>query len=306
MKIPFVKSATYQAQMNNIQNQKSNQQAEQPSTVSNSFREQLQALNRTTPNQNNYQGTSVYKQNGYLELSTATTTKKQETTKKATNYNYKEVATKILRAKTSISAGQAVIAAKRKVTQIRRKIASGDGDAEELQIALSHAKRMELVAKKKKRHLELEELVEHTQARDERMEEQEDAVQGIKSSVFDAVQEEIEKQQDAIFEEREAMIAEAAEEYPQEMLAEINEMIAEFGEEELKELEELSELFDQMEIVDPHMSEEDLEKLKKKHRASEQKAITKADMEYIKDMVNLMEERGGESMPGDMGVNIQM
>ena len=40
-----------------------------------------------------------------------------------------------------------------------------------------------------------------------------------------------------------------------------------------------------MEVVDPHMSKEDFEDLKRKHRASENKAIVKANMEYLKDMI---------------------
>ncbi len=45
------------------------------------------------------------------------------------------------------------------------------------------------------------------------------------------------------------------------------------------------EMLESMEIVDPHMSKEDLEDLKRKHRASEDKAIMKANMDYLKDMI---------------------
>ena len=104
-------------------------------------------------------------------------------------------------------------------------------------------------------------------------------------------EEKIKEQEDAIFDEREAMIEEAVKEYEEnqsyaseQMMAEFNEMVAEFGEEELKALEEAMEVFDELEVIDPHMSEEDLEKLKRKHRASEDKAITKANMDYLKDI----------------------
>jgi len=60
---------------------------------------------------------------------------------------------------------------------------------------------------------------------------------------------------------------------------------ASFSEEELKELEEAMEMLETMEVVNPHMSKEDLEELKRKHRASEDKAIMKANMEYLKDMI---------------------
>ena len=71
----------------------------------------------------------------------------------------------------------------------------------------------------------------------------------------------------------------------QDMLSELGKILAEFGEEELKELEEAMEMLEDMEIVDPHMSKEDLEELKRKHRATEQKAMVKADMDYLKGMI---------------------
>ncbi|MBR4758606.1 MAG: hypothetical protein IK078_00460, partial [Lachnospiraceae bacterium] len=83
----------------------------------------------------------------------------EEETKQPVRYNYKDVSSRIQRAKTSTSAGQAVLSAKRKVLEIKRRIMSGKGDPEELQSVLTHAKRMEMVARKKKHHLELEEMV---------------------------------------------------------------------------------------------------------------------------------------------------
>ena len=64
-------------------------------------------------------------------------------------------------------------------------------------------------------------------------------------------------------------------------------MVAEFGEEELKQLEEAMEAFESMEVLDPHMSDEQFEDLKRKHRAAENKAIVKADMDYLKDMARI-------------------
>ena len=210
----------------------------------------------------------------------------------SSNYNYKEVASKIQSAKTSNSAGQAVLAAKRAVSQIKRKISAGDGDSEELQLALTHAKRMEMVARKKKHHLELEEMVARTQKMDERFDKQEDATQGIQSAITQAEEEKISEKEDEIFDEREAMLEEAMAQIEEsgaavsdEMMADLNKMISEFGEEELKELEEAMEMLENLEVVDPHMSKEDFEDLKRKHRASENKAIAKANMDYLKDMI---------------------
>ena len=92
-----------------------------------------------------FEGVSADKQNGYMNLNATKNTKKEEKTQKPVRYNYKEVASKIQNAKNSAGAEQAVLSAKRKVLEIKKKISNGDGDAEELQLALTHAKRMEMV-----------------------------------------------------------------------------------------------------------------------------------------------------------------
>lgn len=225
---------------------------------------------------------------------------KKEELKKVSRYNYKEVANKIRQAKTSIGAAQAVIAAKRKVAEVKRRISNGDGDPEELQLDLTHAKRMEMAARKKRHNLELEELCEHTRAKDERREETEEASEDMKQAMAEISEEEIAEKEDAVFEERQEMLDEAMEnlkemrsDKAEDMLSEMNAMIAEYGEELLEELEEQMEQLENMEIVDPHMSEEELEELKRKHRAAESKAMVKADMDYLKGMIKHLQEKGG-------------
>ena len=229
---------------------------------------------------------------------------KEEKPDKPVNYSSREVESKIRQAKNTTGAGRAVISAKRKVLELQRKMASGECDPEEVQLALTHAKRMEMVAKKKKHHLELEELVQITQKRDERFEQQEEAATELKDSMILAEEEKISEKQDAIFDERQKQIEEAMDEFEEsgaeisdEMLADLNKMISEISEEEMKQLEEAMEMLENMEIIDPHMSEEDLKKLKIKHRASEEKALLKADMDYIKGMVRHHADAGA-AMPG--------
>ena len=257
------------------------------------LRQLVRSLNQTQKqDQNPYAVTSQDKMNGFLELSGASDSDKEEKAEKPVNYNYKEVASKIQRAKTSVSAEQAVLSAKRKVLEIKRKISVGEGDAEELQAVLTHAKSMETVARKKKHHLELEEMVVTTQKRDEKLDKMKEAASDMRSAVVTAEEEKVAQKEAEIFDERESMIEEAYEEVREvqaenadDMLAQLNSMIAEFGEEELKELEDAMAMLEDMEIVDPHMSKEDLEDLKRKHRASENKAIAKADMDYLKTMI---------------------
>ncbi|MCR5337196.1 MAG: hypothetical protein K6E75_01435, partial [Lachnospiraceae bacterium] len=254
----------------------SGQADSEKSTLSDQMKQMLRGLKKSSEKeQNPFAGTSQDKVNGFLDLSDSPDDDEDNEAEKPVNYNCKEVETKIQRAKTSVSAGQAVISAKRKVLEVKRKIASADGDSEELQLALTHARRMEMVARKKKHHLELEEMVQTTGERDERLEKQEEASDQIKNALVAAKEEEVTKREDAIFDERQKQISDAAEEVrdrgvqnSQDMLSELGKMLAEFGEEELKELEQAMEMLEDMEVVDPHMSKEDLEELKRKHRAA--------------------------------------
>ena len=268
--------------------------------------ERLEA-NKKKNKQVTFVGTSVNKKDGYLNLTKATTNKKDTKTKKKLNYSYKDVSAKIQRAKNSVSAGQALISAKRKVMELRRKASSGNVDSEDLQLALSHAKRMESIAKKKKHNLELEEMVEQVQARDERMDEMKDS-SGVQTNMTDAAKEtvetaedEIRKQQEEYGEELRAEFEEMTEKYEldeettEELSEEMAQMIEEFGQEEMELLEETMEMLEQLEAVNPHMSEEQLDALKRKHRASEDKAIAKANMEYLKGVMKQLEKQSHHS-----------
>ncbi len=249
-----------------------------------------------------FENVSEDKKNGYIDLNATKNKKKEQKADKPVRYNYKEVASKIQSAKTSAGAEQAVLSAKRKVLEIKRKISSGDGDAEELQLALTHAKRMEMVARKKKHHLELEELVVTTQSRDERAEEFEKNMSGVRDALITSGEVKLGKAEDEILDERVEMIDETLDEIKEgnieiseEELTELNEMIAEFGEEELKELEDAMEDLESLEIIDPHMSPEDLKELKIKHRNTEHRDIVKANMDYLKELIRYQHDNGGMS-----------
>ena len=242
------------------------------------------------------------KKNGFMDLKATKNTKKKEKSTKPVRYNYKEVATKIQNAKNSTGAEQAVLSAKRKVLELKRKISSGDGDAEELQLALTHAKRMEMVARKKKHHLELEELVVTTQSRDERAEEFEENISGVRDALISSAEDKLKTAEDDILDDRTEILDETFDEIKEgnielseEELADLNEMIAEFGEEELKELEDAMEELESLEIIDPHMSPEELKELKIKHRNAEHRDMVKADMDYLKEMIRHQLQAGGIS-----------
>lgn len=226
-------------------------------------------------------------------------------------YNFKEVSNKIMRAKTSVSAGQAVIAAKRKISELKRKLASGSEDSDELQMALTHAKKMEVVAERKKNNLQLEEMVTNTMKRDELMKKMDNSSSSMSVEAYEKLRDEITDRQLKRIDETEELrrmeaekareeIEQKTEELTEQAAEQINEFTEKMSDEESEMLREMSELVDAMEVVDPHMNEDDLSKLKLKHRLSEQKSLMKADMDYLKSVFKDMNGRG-LTMPGGMG-----
>ncbi len=229
-------------------------------------------------------------------------------------YNFKEVSNKIMRAKTSISAGQAVVAAKRKISEIKRKMASeGDEGSDELQLALVHARKMEVVAQRKKNNLELEEMAKNTQNRDKMQEQLQDSASSLKNDAIEAAKDQIMDEQLKNIQEQSEIsreearqnhekIEEKLEEEQEKMqhLMENMEGMEEFTQEmsdaETEAMREMSEMLDAMETIDPHMSEEELNKLKTKHRLSENKALMKADMEYLKGIFKSLDAKGANGM----------
>lgn len=224
-------------------------------------------------------------------------------------YNFKEVSNKIMRAKTSVSAGQAVVAAKRKVSEIKRKLAVSGGDDDELQTALTHARKMEVVAERKKNNLTLEEMVQHTQKRDELLKKMEDTGSSMKTAAYEELKDEIMDKQLEHIDEQEKIAREETERIQEEMeekteaareemVEQASSFIDEMSDEESEMLREMSEVIDAMEVVDPHMSKEELAKLKTKHRLSEQKALMKADMDYLKSVFKQLDGKSASGMSG--------
>lgn len=82
--------------------------------------------------------------------------KTETKTKKVLNYSYKSVSASIQGAKSIPQASNAVSSASSNLAALRRKAASGNYDDDEINIAVSHAKRMIAVAKKKLAHIKQE------------------------------------------------------------------------------------------------------------------------------------------------------
>lgn len=199
-------------------------------------------------------------------------------------YLFKAISAQLMQAKTSGAASQVAARARRQVAVLQRNKKSGEYDQEELEIALTHAKSLERVARKRVRHLR-----------------QEEALKDNRTPYLSDMEEKIEE-----------TLSEGMD--PEELL--------ELSEEELKRLmEELQEAMQELEETqevsqaDPHEKTEelsdavleemdssmDLEQLKKKHRSDEMREIMEADMRYLKALFNKLAREKQEAASGNSG-----
>ncbi len=270
----------------------------------NSTRRLIKQMNSSTPDTDRdgkriFTDTTRDKKSGLFQASNKKDTRQKKTSSSTYRYNFAEVANRIRRAKTSVGAGQAVTAAKRKVLEVKRQICSGKGDACMLQLGLIHARRMEMTATRKKHHLELEELISRTIKNDENRDKLDEAADNIKNYRINTAGEKILKEEEDIFNERLDMLDEFMSDYNKapddEAVLRFNQLLSEFGEDELERLEEeLSDLED-MEAVNPHMDEKKFERLKMRHRDSENKALLRAEMDYLKGVFKHLGSAGTSS-----------
>lgn len=234
---------------------------------------------------------------------------------KKLRYDFKALSTQILRSKTSANARQVAGSARREVIRLKRKRQEKDCDNEALQSAIVHAQAMERAARKKARHLEEEEMVKVTGGpcageleEQEALKEQslEDATAEAASEADDnmpvsaeeaaAAMEELQAMMELQTEEMQLTLEEmgsSMEDLLEELSASMEELLEDSGLEELQE-----GLFASYET---EMDPADYKMMKLKHRAKELKDITKADMEYLKDLFDRLERAKSSctsAMPG--------
>ena len=199
--------------------------------------------------------------------------KKTAIATKKLQYNFKKVSSDIMRSKTPSAAKAAAGKARREVLRLKRLKASGEYDTEEIEAAITHAKSMERIAKKKAAHLEQEEMIEVT-----------DDGSGT-LSLKDALKAENREQMQAQLEYEQELAQEEAQAMQEELASEMSEQMSELMTEISEEMQEMMEQFDMMEMLSGpvgKMNSEDFEMLKTKHRTDEMKEIAKADKEYLK------------------------
>lgn len=222
---------------------------------------------------------------------------------KRLQYNFKEVSSRILRAKTSVSASRAVAAARGKVALLERKRRSGEYDESELEHAILHAMKMVRIARKKLKHLKMEEMAQNSGAASnmpdtEELEEQdpfgtggemEQSMDEMKQSM-DEMRQSMDEMQRSMEEMRQSM-----EEFTDEM-------------EELEREMSCDDLADELGIAaSGELTPEDLDRLRKKHRSDEQREIMEADMKYLRALFERLaqeQQNGSGGFPGGIALEL--
>lgn len=189
------------------------------------------------------------------------TTKNNKTKKKRLAYSFKKISSQIMTAKTSRNASKAARDARTTMVMLLLKQRSGDYDEKEVKLAIEHAKEMERIAKKKRKHMEQEERAQ--------------------KSGFGYVEEDAEVSEKKAVEEESANQEEQlqAEASAEELEALAQEM-KQLADEASREMRELAQ-----ELVDASygdMDKKEVEAMKRRHRAEELHDLIEADMKYLR------------------------
>ncbi len=195
--------------------------------------------------------------------------------KKKLNYNSRKISRQITMNATSTGVRRVITKAREEVVSLLRKQMSGNYDETELRHAIIHARKMERVARRKKKHLEEEEkakatgkgLVEQgaSSGDDEQMKKLEESMENLKDEELKRMQE--------LMEEYERLMQEL------EQTGGANDIMKEY-----------------MGASQQEMTPEEVDQLRKKHRADEMKDIVEADMKYLKAMFNKMAREQQENV----------
>ena len=193
--------------------------------------------------------------------------------KKRLPYNFKQLSRQISQAKTSDSARSLVSKMQAKLSWLYKKLKSGEYGENEVSAAIIHAAAMERIAKRKVKHLEEEEAAENGGGIGSAGEDEE--IYGK-----DELKESMEENQ------------EISDEMIQKMLKEIEELEKELAE------DSMSEMQDMISCASGDMSEEEIEELKRKHRSSEEKQLTREDLRYLKALFDGLEQEKRQLVSG--------
>lgn len=201
--------------------------------------------------------------------------KKKSNKKKKLNYNYRKISKQITMNNTSTGARRVITKAREEVVSLLRKQMSGKYDETDLRHAIIHARKMERVARRKKKHLEEEEKAKATgkglieegggSGEDEQMKKLEESMENLNGEELERMEE--------LLEEYEELMQEMEE------TGGVNDIMKEY-----------------MGVSEQEMTPEEVDNLRKKHRADEMKDIVEADMKYLKALFNKLERERQEGV----------
>ncbi|MCM1044154.1 MAG: DUF4175 domain-containing protein [Candidatus Gastranaerophilales bacterium] len=203
--------------------------------------------------------------------------KAKQKKKKKLNYNLKRISTQILMSKTSNTASKAAVSARSVVSMLQRKLRTGDYNDLDVERALVHAKKMERIAKKRVKHMREEERAAKTGSC---------IVEGENEDTLEMQKE-----------NKESDTSELSAKEIEQMMRELEELMQEAMQETLDDsLRDMAE--ELMGASQQDLDPEALERLKKKHRASELQEIVRADMEYLKALFDKLAKEKQSSSNG--------
>lgn len=211
----------------------------------------------------------------------------QKVKKKSLPYSFKDISTRLLATKKSGNAQRVLVSAKQKVASLRLMYKGGVYDDDEVFAALLHAQAITRVARKRVKHLEEEERAEKKG--------------GIcEADIEEKTEEAAAKQIDA--EEKKQKQTELDMQRMQKLMEQYERMMRE-AMKALEQLDNMDELSEEMGIsgevsIDP----EDLELMKKKHRADEMREIMEADMKYLKFIFDKLEKEKQSNNSSSFGI----
>ena len=209
--------------------------------------------------------------------------------KKKLTYSFKKVSNRIMASKTSSHANKAVREARSELVQLLMKQKSGDYDEKAVSNAIAHARSIERVAKKHRKHIEEEERAQRTHSG---ITEEEEAI------LEDEEVEETEETQQQQAREQQEQAERTAQELEQ-LAQEIEQMIRE-SEEQMNELAD--ELMSSASYE--HMDDDDIEAMKKRHRAEELRDILEADMKYLKALFDQLSKEKQANANGSSSYSV--
>lgn len=223
--------------------------------------------------------------------------------KKKVKYQFKDISSQIIRSKTSQAARRAVSSARRELLRLKQQRKDVGSDSEELEAAITHAKAMERIAKKKVKHLEEEEMLKAAGGIFAEIEEKEEKEASCDTEESNGSSADVDENVDYVEEALPELVDSLTFEYPDttetispEFVDDIEALTSELMddmEEGMRDmLEEMGfgELADSLTAAKGEIDTGDLKMMKIKHRCKEMKEIVKADAEYLKAVFDHLEK----------------